>query len=273
MTAVEDALEIPPRLPFGAAFSDALVVAGRFLRQLVRTPQLVVFTIVQNLLFLTMFRYVFGGSIHIPGLAYVDYIIPAFLAQIAVWDGFAIAVGTATDAQAGLIERFRALPMARSAFLLGRALSDALRQAFLLCLMLGVGVLMGFGFHAGFFSVLAALGLALLFGFALFWFYAWIGISVSNPETAQAAATPVIIFSFISTAFVRVNTLPGWLQDFARDQPVSQVMNAMRGLMEGPSARALVEHSTGHYVLTSVLWCVGIIAVSATLAIRAFRKA
>ena len=197
MTAVQDALEIPARLSLGAAVSDSLVVAKRFLLQLLRTPQLIVFTIVQNLLFLFMFRYVFGGAIHIPGLAYVDYIIPAFLAQIAIWDGFAIAVGLATDAQAGLIERFRALPMARSAFLVGRSIADALRQAFLLVLMVGVGVLMGFGFNAGFLSVIAALGLALLFGFALFWLFAWIGMGVGNTETAQAAATPIIVFSFI----------------------------------------------------------------------------
>jgi ABC transporter DrrB family efflux protein len=272
MTAVESARTIPARLPLTAAFSDAVVVARRFVRQLLRTPQLIVFTIVQNLLFLTMFRYVFGGSIHIPGLNYVDYLIPAFLAQIAIWDGFAIAVGLATDAGSGLIERFRVLPMARSAFLTGRALSDVLRQMFLLAIMLGVGVLMGFGFHAGVWSVLGALALALAFGASFFWAFAWIGMAVRNTETAQAAATPFILFSFISTAFVRVNTLPGWLQDFAREQPVSQVMNAMRGLMEGDAARALVEHSTRYYVTSSLRWCVGITAVCAPLAIRAYRK-
>ncbi len=272
MTTVEQALEIPSRLPLTAAITDAGVVAHRFIRQLLRTPQLIVFTIVQNLLFLLMFRYVFGGSIHIPGMNYVDYIIPAFLAQIALWDGFAVAVGLATDAKSGLIERFRMLPMARSAFLAGRGLSDLLRQAFLLAIMLGVGTIVGFGFHAGVGSVLAALGLALALGFALFWVFAWIGMAVRDTETAQAAATPFFLFGFISSAFVQVNTLPGWLQDFAREQPLSQVMNAMRGLMEGHAARALVEHSTGHYVITSLLWCIGITAVCAPLAIRAYRK-
>jgi ABC transporter DrrB family efflux protein len=272
MTTTNAAVEVPSRLPLSAAFSDSFVIARRFVRQLLRTPQLIVFTIVQNLLFLFMFRYVFGGSIHIPGLDYVDYLIPAFLAQIAIWDGFAVAVGLATDAKSGLIERFRALPMARSAFLTGRAISDLLRQAFLLAIMLLVGVAMGFGFNAGVLEVLAALGIALAFGFALFWLFAWIGMAVRDTETAQAAATPVIVFSFLSSAFVKVETLPGWLQDFAREQPMSQVMAAMRGLMEGEPARRLVEHSTGHYVLTSLLWCVGITAVCSMLAIRAYRK-
>lgn len=272
MTAVEHAGQIPARLPLSAAFSDSRVIARRFLLQLVRTPQLIVFTIIQNLLFLFMFRYVFGGSIEIPGLTYVDYIIPAFLAQIAIWDGIAVSVGLAADAKSGLIERFRALPMARSAFLTGRALSDMLRQVFLLGIMLGVGVLLGFRFHSDAGSILAALALASAFGFALFWMWAWIGMATRDSETAQAAATPFFLLAFISTAFVRVDTLPGWLQDFAREQPVSQVMNAMRGLMQGDAARALVEHSTGHYVITSLLWCLGITAACAPLAIRAYRK-
>jgi ABC-2 type transport system permease protein len=272
MAVMEQTIDIPARLPVTAYFQDSVVVTRRFVRQLRRTPQLIVFTIVQNLLFLFMFRYVFGGSIHIPGLAYVDFVIPAFLAEIAIWDGFAIAVGLATDAKSGLIERFRALPMARPAFLTGRALSDVLRQAFLVALMLGVGVLMGFGFHSNLGSVLAAIGIALAFGFAMFWVFAWIGMAVRDTETAQSASTPFIVFAFLSSAFVKVSTLPSWLQGFAREQPMSQVINAMRGLMEGHAARALVEHSTGYYVASSLLWCVAITVICAPLAIRSYNK-
>src|SRR5262249_30158488 len=201
-------IAMPARLPLTAAVSDALVVAKRFLLQLARTPQLIVFTIVQNLLFLFMFRYVFGGSIHIPGLSYVDYLIPAFLAQIAIWDGFAVAVGLAADSKSGLIERFRALPMARSAFLTGRGLSDLLRQGSLLAIMFGVGTLLGFGTRGSVLAVLAALALALVFGFSFFWVFAWIGMSVRDTESAQAAATPFMVLSFLSNAFVRTETLP-----------------------------------------------------------------
>jgi ABC transporter DrrB family efflux protein len=272
MTSLADARAIPKRLPLTAAISDAFVIALRFLRQLMRTPQLIVFTIVQNLLFLFMFRYVFGGSIHIPGLGYVDYLIPAFLAQVAIWDGFAVAVGLATDAKSGLIERFRALPMARSAFLVGRGLSDLLRQAFLLAITFGVGTLLGFRTHSSIPEIIAALGIALAFGFALFWVFAWIGMAARDTETAQAMATPFMLLSFLSNAFVRAETLPSWLRGFAREQPVSQVMNAMRNLMEGRAARVLVEHSTGHYVVSSLLWCTAITLLCAPLAIRAYRK-
>ncbi len=261
-----------PRLTIAEGVSDSLVVAKRFLLQLLRTPQLIVFTIVQTVLFLLLFQYVFGGSINIPGLEYADYLIPAYLTQIAIFDGFAVAIGMAVDAKSGLIQRYRSLPMARAAFVTGRAFSDLLRQAALLGLIVGIGYIIGFSFHNSVGNILAALGLALVFGFALFWVFAWIGLAVKDSETAQAAATPFFLFSFISTAFVRIETLPGWLQDFAREQPVSQVTNALRGLTQGAPAAALVEHSTSHYVITSLLWCAGITAVCAPLAVRAYRK-
>jgi ABC-2 type transport system permease protein/oleandomycin transport system permease protein len=266
------AVSTSSRLPVRAALGDALVVARRFVLQLLRTPQLIMFAIVQQVLFLLLFRYVFGGSIQIPGLSYVDFIVPAFLTQVAIYDGFGIAVGLAEDAKSGLVERFRALPMARSAFVTGRAASDLLRQAVLLVIVTAVSFAVGFGFHSDAGSIAAGFGLALVFGFALFWPFAWVGLTVRNVETAQAATMPVFLLGFISTAFIQVDTLPGWLQPFARNQPVSQVTNALRGLMEGRPAELLVEHSTGHYVLTSLLWSAAIIAVFVPLAIRAYRK-
>jgi ABC-2 type transport system permease protein/oleandomycin transport system permease protein len=263
---------MPRRLSVRDTVSDTLVVTRRFLLQLMRTPQLLVFSVFQTVLFLLLFRYVFGGSIQIPHLAYVDYIVPAFLVQIAIFEGFGVAIGTAEDAKSGLIERFQALPMARSAFLTGRALADLLREAMLLGIVIGVGTLVGFHFHHDAGSILAALGLALVFGFALFWVFAWVGISVRNTETAQAASTPFFLLVFVSTAYIRVDTLPGWLQPIARNQPVSQLTNAVRGLTQGRPAAMLVEHSTGHYVITSLLWCAAIVAVFAPLAIRAYRR-
>jgi ABC transporter DrrB family efflux protein len=266
------AVAAPPRLTIADGVSDSLVVAKRFLLQLLRTPQLIVFTVVQTVLFLLLFKYVFGGSIDIPGIAYSDYLIPAFLTQNAIFDGFAVAIGMATDAKAGLIQRYRSLPMARAAFVSGRALSDLIRQAALLGVIIAVGYGIGFSFHNSIGNILAALVLALALGFAMFWVFAWIGLAVKDSETAQAAITPFFLFTFISTAFVQVETLPGWLQDFAREQPVSQWVNALRGLTQGDRAAALVEHSTGHYVVTSLLWCVAITAVCAPLAVRAYRK-
>src|SRR5205823_8737127 len=134
-------------------------------------------TVVQTMLFLLLFQWVFGGSIRIPGLKYVDYLIPAFLCQIAIFDGFAVSVGLAEDAKSGLIDRFRALPMARSAFVSGRAVADLLRQAALLLITLGMGLLLGFGFHNGVAPAIGAFFVALLFGLALFFVFAFVGLA------------------------------------------------------------------------------------------------
>jgi ABC transporter DrrB family efflux protein len=267
-----DLIPTSNRLPLSAVVSDTRIVAIRFVRHLVRTPQLVVASVFQTVLFLLLFRYVFGGSIVIPDLSFVDFLIPGYIASIAIFDGFGVCIGLAEDAKSGIIERFRALPMARSAFVGGRAVSDILRQAVLLVIVIGVGYLTGFRIAGSAGDVALAFGIALLWGFALFWVFAAIGLFVRDAETAQAASTPFFILFFVSSAVIQVDTLPGWLQPFARNQPMSQVANALRGLMDGPAAANLVEHSTGHYVMTSVIWCVAITAVFAPLAIYAYRK-
>jgi ABC-2 type transport system permease protein/oleandomycin transport system permease protein len=260
------------RLPRGAALNDALVIAGRNIKHLLRTPQLLVFSVVQTVMFLLLFVYVFGGSIQVPGLSFVDYLIPGYLAQIAIFDGFGVAIFFAEDSKSGLIDRFRALPMARSGVVGGRAIADLLRQAALLAIVTVVGLLVGYGFHGSFGGIVLAYVIALAWGFALFWVFAAIGLFVRDTETAQAATTPFFILVFVSSSVILVDTLPGWLQPIARNQPLSQVCNAMRGLMDGSAGAALVEHSTGHYVLTSFIWCAAITAVFAPLAIYAYRR-
>jgi ABC-2 type transport system permease protein/oleandomycin transport system permease protein len=260
------------RLPRGAALNDALVIAGRNVKHLLRTPQLLVFSVAQTVMFLLLFVYVFGGSIHVPGLTYVEYLIPGYLAQIAIFDGFGVSIFFAEDSKSGLIDRFRALPMARSAVVGGRAIADLLRQAALLAIVTFVGILVGFGFHGSFGGIVLAYVIALVWGFAMFWVFAAIGLFVRDTETAQAASTPFFILVFVSSSVILVDTLPGWLQPIARNQPLTQVCNAMRGLMDGGAGSALVEHSTGHYVLTSFLWCAAITAVFAPLAIYAYRR-
>jgi ABC transporter DrrB family efflux protein len=260
------------RLPRGAALNDALVIAGRNVKHLLRTPQLLVFSVAQTVMFLLLFVYVFGGSIHVPGLTYVEYLIPGYLAQIAIFDGFGVSIFFAEDSKSGLIDRFRALPMARSAVVGGRAIADLLRQAALLAIVTGVAFLVGFSFHGSFGGIMLAYLIALVWGFAMFWVFAAIGLFVRDTETAQAASTPFFILVFVSSSVILVDTLPGWLQPIARNQPLTQVCNAMRGLMDGSAGSALVEHSTGHYVLTSFLWCAAITAVFAPLAIYAYRR-
>jgi len=259
-------------LPRGAAISDALVVAGRNIKHLLRTPQLLVFSVAQTVMFLLLFRYVCGGSIRIPGLPFVDHLIPGYLATIAIFDGFGVSIFFAEDSKSGLIERFGALPMARSAVVGGRAIADLLRQAALLAITTLVGIAVGFRFQGSFGGIVLAFVIALVWGFALFWVFAAIGLFVRDTETAQAASTPFFILVFISSAIIQVDTLPGWLQPFARNQPLSQVCDAMRGLMDGSAGAALTAGTTSHSVLTSFVWCAAITAVFAPLAIYAYRR-
>jgi ABC transporter DrrB family efflux protein len=272
MTATTTDAPVSNHLPRGAALNDASVIAGRNIKHLLRTPQLLVFSVVQTVMFLLLFVYVFGGSIHVPGLTYVEYLIPGYLAQIAIFDGFGVSIFFAEDSKSGLIDRFRALPMARSAVVGGRAIADILRQAALLAITTLVGVAVGFRFHGTFGGIVLAYVIALAWGFAMFWVFAAIGLDVRNTETAQAASTPFFIMVFVSSSVILVDTLPGWLQPIARNQPLSQVCNAMRGLMDGGAGAAPVGHSTTHYVITSFVWCAAITAVFAPLAISAYRR-
>ena len=212
--------QVSNQLPRRAAFVDALVIAQRNLRHLLRTPQLIVFSVVQTVMFLLLFRYVFGGSIQIPTMSFVDFLIPGYLAQIAIFDGFGVSVSMAEDSKSGLIDRFRALPMARSAVVAGRAGADLLRQAALLIIVLAVGFLVGFGIEGSVLGTIAALGLCLVWGFALFWVFAAIGLFVRDAESAQAAVTPFFILVFVSSSVILVDTLPGWLQPFAAQPAV-----------------------------------------------------
>jgi ABC-2 type transport system permease protein/oleandomycin transport system permease protein len=266
------ALPRPGRIPVTAALADTLVIARRHLIRLARTPQLAVSALVVPVMFLLMFRYIFGGAIPVPAMSYVDYLMPALFAQNAIFDGFATAAAFAVDARDGVVDRFRALPMARSAVLTGRALADLLRQATVLAILVGVAVAVGFRFHAGAPAALAGLGLALLLGQVLFWVFAAIGFGTANPETAAAVTTPFMLLVFVSSAFIPVGTLPSWLQPVARNQPVSQFIDAVRCLTQGASAERLLGHGAGYYVMTSLLWGAGITAVGAVLALRAYRR-
>ncbi len=266
------AIAIPRRVPPAAALADTQVMARRHRIRLARTPQLAVSALVVPVMFLVMFRYIFGGAIPVPGMSYVDYLIPALFAQNAIFDGFSTAAALAVDAKDGVVDRFRALPMARSAVLTGRALADLLRQAVSLAVLTGVAVAVGFRFHGGALSSLAGLAMALLLGQVLFWVFAAIGFGTANPETAAAMTTPFMLLVFVSSAFIPVGTLPGWLQPVARNQPVSQFIDAVRCLTQGAPAERLLGHPAGYYVLTSLAWGAAIVAAGAVLALRAYRR-
>jgi ABC transporter DrrB family efflux protein len=290
--------------------TDTLVVARRNLLRIVRTPQLLVFSSIQPIMFVLLFRYVFGGSIQPPGYQgrYADYLLPGIMVQLTLFGGAATSVGLAEDFTKGIIDRFRSLPMSRSAVLAGRTIGDLARSLFVVLLMIGVGYLVGFRFNNGFFGAVAAIAMTLLFGFAFSWFFAYVGIAVRNTETAQVAGfLPIFPLVFAASTFTSIDTMPGPLRAFAKVNPVTNAVNAIRALSHGntpverfqeqlataaasgapPSgvgapgaafdpAKTLStlqdQANAGRYVLCTVLWCIVIVAVFGSLAIRRYRK-
>jgi ABC transporter DrrB family efflux protein len=249
----------------GAA-RDSLAVAIRNLIHYIRVPQLLVFSTIQPIIFVLMFRYVFGGAIRVPGVPYVDYLMPGIFVQTVVFGSMATAVGLATDVKSGLLERFHSLPMSRWAVLAGRTTADLVRNVFVVALMLGVGYAVGFRINGSVLALLLGIGLVLMFGYVMSWVFATVGLAVKDPETAQAAAFPVLApLVFASSAFVAVSSMPGWLQGFARNQPVSATATAVRDLVLGQPA--------AHDVFTALAWLVGILIVFAPIAVRLYRRA
>jgi ABC transporter DrrB family efflux protein len=248
------------------AVGDGLALTWRYLIHYRRVPQLLVFSTIQPVIFVLLFRYVFGGAIRIPGVPYVDYLIPGIFVQTAVFGAIAAAIGLAADLKTGVIERFHALPMARSALLVGRTTADLTRNVFVTVLMAAVGFAVGFRVHTDALAFVAGLGVLLFFGYAMSWIFATVGLAVGDPETAQAAAFPVMApLVFASSAFVPVDTMPGWLQVFAEHQPVSVTASAVRALVLGGP--------TASYVLQSLAWSAGLLLLFAPLAVRRYRRA
>ena len=268
MTAATVFVEAParPRDRLHHAVGDTLTIAQRNLITLRRVPQLLIFSTIQPVIFVLLFRYVFGGAIHVPGVPYVDFLMPGVFAQTVAFGSMNTAIGLAADVNTGLIERFRSLAMARSAVLAGRTLADAVRNVLVVALMAAVGFAVGFRVHTNALALLGALALLVLFGYALSWVFAAVGLAVGDPETAQAAAFPLMApLVFASSAFVPVATMPGWLQPFAEHQPLSVVVSASRALvLGGPTAT---------HVLQALAWCMAILAVAAPLAVHRYRRA
>ncbi|HVL51658.1 MAG TPA: ABC transporter permease [Actinomycetota bacterium] len=254
----------------GSTLRDILAVTGRNLTSIRRVPQLLVFTLIQPVIFVVLFRYVMGGAIEVPGGSYVNYLIPGIFIQTVTFGALQSAIGMAADLKSGLLERFRSLPMSRSAVLAGRTTADLFRNTFVVILIAGVGFLVGFRVETGPAEFAAALALTVLFSYVLSWVFATVGLLVGDPESAQAAAFPVMApFVFASSAFVAVDSMPDWLQGFARHQPVSVVASAVRGLSIGQIPGA---EPTSVYVLRALAWCAGILVVTVPLAVSRYRK-
>jgi ABC-2 type transport system permease protein/oleandomycin transport system permease protein len=244
---------------------DTVTMMGRNITTMRRVPQVLVFSLVQPIIFVLMFRYVFGGAIKIPGANYVDYLMPGIFVQTMAFGAINTAVGLAEDKNKGLLERLRSLPMARSAVLGGRVLADSLRNVVIVIVMLLIGFAVGFLTHTNPLMVAAGIGVMVLFGFALAWLFALIGLSVTNGEAAQAAAFPLLApLAFASNLFVDPSTMPGWLQPWAKHQPVSATADAVRACMLGGDTRGPV--------LTALAWSLGIALVLGPIAVRRYRR-
>jgi ABC transporter DrrB family efflux protein len=248
------------------SLSDMLVLARRSLLRIPRQPDLLVGFTVQPVMFVLLFVYVFGGAIQTPGYDYVDFLMPGIIVQTMAFGGFVTALGLAEDMKKGLIDRFRSLPMSRSAVLTGRTLADVATNVIQLAVMIGVGLLVGFDFSTSVLDVIAGLALLLLIGYAFSWVFAFIGLASSSPEASNAFGFIIILpLTFASSVFVPVESMPDWLQSFAKVNPITTMTDATRALFVGTPAH--------NDVWGAVVWALGIVVVFALLAVWRYRRA
>lgn len=265
------------RVSLAHAVKDTLVITRRNLLRNLRLPQLLLFATVQPVMFLLLFNYVFGGSIGLslpPAAAgkYINWLVPGLLIQVATFGSGQTALGLTEDLAKGVIDRFRSLPMARSAVLAGRTLSDLIRNGVVITLMMAVGFLIGFRYQTSFLGLIGGMLVAMVFAYALSWVMAAIGLAVKNPEAAQSAVfLPVFPLVFASSVFVPTQSMPDWLRAFADHQPITVTANALRGLILGEGA-LLPGTTVGGQVVAALAWALGILVVFAPLAVRAYRK-
>ena len=248
--------------------TDTMIVAERNLVRLTRAPDLLLAFTVQPVMFVLLFVYVFGGAILVPDFydSYAAFLLPGIIVQNIAFGGFVTALGLNEDLHKGLIDRFRSLPMARSAVLAGRTLSDVVTNARSVTVLLVTGIIIGFSFDASLIEVVGGFGLLLLFGYAFSWIFALLGLIVSSPEAANSLGfIAVFPLTFISSAFVPVESMPAGLQWFAEINPFTIVVDAMRSLWVGAPA--------GNNVWGAVAWSLVIIAVFAPLAVSRYRRA
>jgi ABC transporter DrrB family efflux protein len=251
----------------GYALSDTVVLAKRGLLRIRRQPDLLVGFTVQPVMFVLLFVYVFGGAIDTPGFEdYTDFLMPGIIVQSMVFGGFVTALGLAEDLKKGLIDRFRSLPMWGPAVLTGRLLADVGTNVIQLVVMFVVGILVGFRFATGALEVAAGIALLLLIGYAFSWVFAFIGLTASSPEAANAYGFTILFpITFVSSAFVPVESMPGWLQPIAEANPFTTMVDAARALFLGTPA--------GNDVWGAVAWSLAIIAVFAPLSAWRYRRA
>jgi ABC transporter DrrB family efflux protein len=267
--------------PASAALNDgasylvaSIQVAVRTIKKFVRTPALIVAGTAQGALFLLIFRYVFGGAVaHTGALSYVDFLVPGFVVTGVLFQGMGAASGIAEDLQGGFIDRLRSLPIRLLSVVTGRVGADTGLVAWGVLVMTSVGFLVGFRLHGSLGDGLLALGLTVLYGFAFVWVFITLGLAARTPQAAQGLSFLVFPLSFVSSAYVPVSTMPGWMQGFAKHQPLTPMCNTVRILTGGPAAQQLLGHSLSYYLVPSLLWTAGIVLIFAPLATWKLKRA
>ncbi|GHE64686.1 ABC transporter permease [Streptomyces capitiformicae] len=279
MSAVTDAVRVaPPGNPITQSIRDSLVVAKRNLIRMSRIPEMVIFGLIQPIMFVVLFTYVFGGSMNIGGTTdpdvYTEFLMAGIFAQTVTFATAGAGAGIADDMHKGLIDRFRSLPMARGAVLTGRTLADLVQTALTLAVLALVALLVGWRTHTGIGEVLGAFGLLLLLGYAFTWVGALIGLSVRTPEAATSGGL-IWLFpvTFISNAFVDSSRMTPWLQHVADWNPFSATVQACRELFGNPGVSPSDAWPMQHPVWASLIYSILIIVIFRTLAVRKYRSA
>ena len=259
----------------GQKVSDAIVMTWRQLLQTIRVPDLLVFATIQPIMFVLLFAYVFGGAIPIVAGNYREYLVPGIFVQTVAFTTVATSIGLAEDLKRGLIDRFRSLPMARSAVLFGRTLGDSARNILVLVVMSICGLIVGWRIRDGFLSAVAAYALILLFAYAMSWVGAYFGLIVSSPEAANNLGFIWLFpLTFVSNLFVPLQGMPSWLQRVAEWNPISAMAAAVRDLFGNPSAQTPgdVPFPLEHPVPVSLGWCLLILAIFVPLSVHKYRN-
>jgi ABC transporter DrrB family efflux protein len=261
-------LQRPSLRGLRSAVRDARVVTGRNLRHFIRQPQLLIFSTIQPIMFVLLFAYVFGGAVRgsLPhGVKYIDFLLPGIFVQSVAFRATQTAVGLSEDLERGVVDRFRSMPMTRSAVLIGRTVADLVRNVLIIGLMIAVGYLIGFRFHAGLLQALASVAVVSAFGLALSWIFAFVALTVRGAEAAQSAGFVVIFpLVFASSVFVPVSSMPDWLQAFAKASPVTLTANTARSY----ALQGGVPSSLGG----AAAWIAGLLAVFIPLCVWRYRR-
>lgn len=269
--AANDQAIVPPSGDAGA-LATATTFAGRTLRQFWRTPDLIVVGGLTSAMFLLIFRYVFGGAIGTGDIAYVDFLIPGLAAAGAMFSGAGGAVGVATDDASGLYDRVRSLPVPRFAVLLGRSMADTALVAWGLLITVGLGFATGFRIHGSLLEAVAAFGLCLVYGAAFTWPFIYMGLVAGSAQAAQGLSFLAFPFVFVSSAYVPVESMPGWMQPVAEHQPITPMVGSVRALVLGDEAHAVLGHSAGWFIVRSIAWSVLIGAIFLPLTTKRFAR-